>query len=131
MLTRLFDRLRKTVTVTIAPGKFSFASAPREAAIDTTVRVGAGGRILGFGDAGPTIQTQLRPIFTPGPSAAVAVDEPALVALCRRGFSLVLGPGLNLRPRVVVRGARRAGLPQETLLRALRNAGAETVELSD
>jgi hypothetical protein len=131
MLTRLVGRLRKTVTVTAAPKRFSFASARREAAIDTTVRVGADGRILGFGDSGATIQGQVMPVFGPGESATVAVDEQALVALCRRGFALVLGPWPVLRPRVVVRGAKRWGVPQEIFLRALREAGAEIVEFTD
>jgi hypothetical protein len=131
MLTRLIGRLRKTVTVTAAPTRFSFASARHEAAIDATVRVGADGRILGFGDSGPTIQGQVRPVFSPGASATVAVDEQALVALCRRGFALVLGPWPGLRPRVVVRGAERWGVPQKIFLRALRDAGAETVEFTD
>jgi hypothetical protein len=131
MLTRLVGKLRKTVTVTAAPQRFSFASARREAAIDTSVQVGADGRILGFGDSGATIQGQVRPVFSPGASTTVAVDEQALVALCRRGFQLVLGPWPVLRPRVVVRGAKRWGVPQEIFLRAFRNAGAETVEFTD
>lgn len=78
MLSRLFEKLRKTVILTTAPQRFSFASAPRHAEIDTTVRVGANGRIVGFGDSGPTTQGQLRPIFGPSASAAVGVDEQAL-----------------------------------------------------
>ena len=131
MLTRLVEKLRKTVTVTVAPQRFSFASARREAVIDTTIRVSADGRIVGFGDAGPTSQGQVRPVFSPGALAAVAVDEQALVALCRRGFALVLGSGPKLRPRVVVRGAQRWGIPEERFVRALRAAGAETVEFTD
>jgi hypothetical protein len=131
MLTRLVGRLRKTVTVTAAPKRFSFASGRREATINTTVRVGADGRILGFGDSGPTIQGQVMPVFGPGESATVAVDEQALVALCRRGFALVLGPLPGLRPRVVVRGTKRWDVPQEVFLRALRVAGAETVDFTD
>lgn len=130
MLSGLVRRLRRTVTVTAAPKRFSFASARREAAIDATVRVGADGRILGFGDSG-AIQGQVMPVFGPGASATVAVDEQALAALCRRGFALVLGPWPGLRPRVVVRGAQRCGVPQEIFLRALRQAGAKTVEFTD
>jgi hypothetical protein len=131
MLTRLIGRLRNTVTITAAAKRFSFASARRAAAIDTTLRVGADGRILGFGDSGGAMQGQVMPVFGPGESATVAVDERALVALCRRGFALVLGPWPVLRPRVVVRDARRCGVPREIFLRALREAGAETVEFTD
>jgi len=131
MLTRLVGKLRKTVTVTVAPQRFSFASAPREAAIDTTVRVNANGRIVDFGDSGATMEGQLRPVFSPRTSTTVDVDEQALVALCRRGFALVLGSGLKLRPRVVVRGAQRCGVPETIFVRALRDAGAETIEFID
>ena len=131
MLTRLLGKLRKTVGLTAAPQRFGFASGRREAAIDTTVRVNSDGRIVGFGDAGPTTPGQLKPVFSPGASATVAVDEQALVALCRRGFALVLGPGPKLKPRVVVRGAERWGVPKDIFVRALREAGAETVEFTD
>ena len=131
VLTRLVGRLRKTVTVTAAPKRFGFASEGREAAIDTTLRVAADGRILGFGDAGAKIEGQAMPVFNPPESATAVVNEQALVALCRRGFALVLGPWPGLRPRVVVRGAKRCGVPQEVFLRALWEAGAETVEFTD
>ncbi|HEU5183409.1 MAG TPA: hypothetical protein VFU01_02500 [Gemmatimonadaceae bacterium] len=131
MLTGLLGKLRKTVTLTVTPQRFSFASPPREAAIDATVRVSADGRIVGFGDSGPATQGQLRPVFSPGASGAVTANEQALVALCRRGFALVLGQGLKLRPRAIVRGAERCGVPKGIFTRVLREAGAETVEFID
>ena len=123
--------MRKTVTVTATPERITFASARREAAIETAVRIGADGRILGFGDSGARSEGQRRPLFSPGASETAAVDEKALVVLCRRGFALVLGPWPGLRPRVVVRGAKRWGFPRQALVRALQSAGAEAVEFAD
>lgn len=131
MLTRLIGRLRKTVTVTVAAERFSFASAGREATLDTTLRVTPDGRILGFGDAGATNKGRAMPVFISERAATAVVDEQALAALCRRGFASVLGPWPGLRPRVVIRGNRQCGVPQEVLLRALWDAGAETVEFTD
>ena len=129
MLDRLLASLRKTITITAAPETFRFASAMREVSIDTALRVAPDGRILGFGESGVTSdgQVQVMRLFTAG---GAEVDERAMVALCRRGLALTLGP-LGMRPRVLVRGAKRVPVRPEVFARALREAGAATVEFTD
>ncbi|HVE78156.1 MAG TPA: hypothetical protein VNA89_04825 [Gemmatimonadaceae bacterium] len=127
-MRRLLARLQQTVAVSVTRERVGFASARREVTIDAAVRVAPDGRILGFGARGAAGGAQVMPLFPPGASD---VDERALVALCRRGLALALGPWGLLRPRVVVRGAERVQLSAATLARALRAAGAATVELVD
>lgn len=128
MLSRLIASLQKTITVTAAPERFRFASAGREAVIDTVLRVAPDGRILGFGAGAGTSEGQVIRLLTSG---GVAVDERALEALCRRGLALALGPWGIVRPRVVVRGSKQVPVSAEVFARVLRAAGAATVEFAD
>lgn len=127
MLRRLLAPLQKTVAVTVACERLGFAAAGREVTIDAAVRVAPDGRILGFGGRGAAGDEEVRRLFPPGGG----VDERALVALCRRGLALVLGPWIVVRPRVVVRRAAQADISPEVLSRALGAAGAAAVEFVD
>lgn len=127
MLRRLLASIQKTIVLTAAPERFEFASDRGNATLDTAVRVAPDGRIVGFGTAAATDNETVLHLFPP---VANAVDERALQALCRNGLALALGPW-GLRPRVVVRGARRVPVPQEVFVRVLRAAGAAMVEFAD
>jgi hypothetical protein len=120
--------LLKTVTLTPALESFRFAVAGREATIETAVRVGSGGRIVGFGDRARVDGTEVLPLF---PSGGGTVDERVLGLVCRRGLALALGPWTILRPRVVVRGVEGVQISREAFTRALQAAGALTVEFTD
>ena len=67
MLTRLVEGFGRQ-----SPSRRRLRDSPspqrREAAIETAVRVGAGGRILGFDDRGSRIEGQVRPVFSPDAS---------------------------------------------------------------
>ena len=130
MLRRLAASLQKTILLTAAPERFTFASAGRQATLDTALRVGPDGRIVGFGEAGGADAAQVLRLFGSGGGVT---DERALTAFCRHGLAQALGPWapLAVRPRVVVRGVERVGVAPEVFARVLRAAGAMTVEFVD
>ena len=127
MLRRLLASLQKTIVLTASPERFEFASNRGVTSLDTAVRVAADGRIVGFGASAVRDEGKVLQLFNP---PASTVDERALQALCRNGLASALGPW-GLRPRVVVRGARRVPVSREILARVLRAAGAAAVEFAD
>src|SRR5687767_2480053 len=105
MLKWIASRLGRTVMLSVARESFTFATSARTVIIEAAMQVAADGRILGFGRDDAPPGARIVELF---PAGGADPDERALVGLCRRGLSLVLGP-LSVRPRVVIHGGSSLG----------------------
>ena len=140
MLDRFLATFRKTVTVSVHPGTFTFQCEANIQSFAPALHVAPDGRILGIAPVdedgqAPRGSTTL-PVYRSGGAAGGAasprVDEDALGALCRWGLQAVLGRGIGIRPHAVVHGVHHLRSlggrdAAAALSRALQRAGAARV----